>query len=109
MRKIVLILAVVATTLLLPSKSKGQSVYIITEVFRNTAPIYDSVYVTTPTGSVTGYSIPHLSNVSGHDSALSTIINSVSTLGYTISDYSVIRSIPGVLNITMQRWFLKKP
>jgi hypothetical protein len=109
MRKIVLILAVAATNLLLPSKSKGQSVYIITEVFRNTPPLYDSIYVTTPTGSVTGYSIPHLSNVSGHDSALSTIINGVSTLGYTISDYSVIRSLPGTLSITMQRWFLKKP
>lgn len=108
MKKIILVISILTLNLLLVSKSKGQSVYIITEVFRNTAPIYDSVYVTTPTGSVTGYSIPHLSNVSGHDSALSTIINSVSTLGYTISDYSVIRSLPGVLSITMQRWFLKK-
>ncbi len=111
MRKIVLILAVTATNLLLPSKSKGQnSVYIITEVYPANAPFFDSVYVTTPTGSVTAYQIPYNSNVAGHDAALNLIVNGVTTLGYIISEYSYNRSFTaGPQTRFVTRWFLKKP
>ena len=110
MKKIILILAVAATNLLLPSKSKGQSVYIITEVLSTGVPLFDSVYVTSPTGAVTSYSIPQLTNVAGHDAALSLIINGITTQGYVISDYSVLRPTyhPTLSRVT-HRWFLKKP
>ena len=43
----------------------------------------DSVFVTTPTGVSTSYSIPNLSfNPSGHDKQLNIIINGITALGY---------------------------
>jgi len=90
-------------------KVSGQnSVYIISEVFALNAPLFDSVYVTTPTGVTTSYQIPNNSNVPGHDAALNIIINGVTTLGYTIADWTQNRSIAGGQTV-VTRWFLKKP
>lgn len=64
MKKLYITLTVVLFTIFIENKLVAQnSVYIVSEVWRNTAPYYDSIYVTTPTGSVTGYSIPYISNV----------------------------------------------
>jgi hypothetical protein len=110
MKKLVLITSIVMANLLIPSKSKGQnSVYIISEVICSNNN-FDSVYVTTPLGSVTGYQIPWRSNVAGRDAALNVIINGVTSLGYTISDYTISYPYNGGSGTnTLYRWFLKKP
>lgn len=111
MKKLVLIISIAVANLFITSKLKAQnSIYIITEVYAYTAPFFDSVYVTSPTGSVAAYKIPNISNVAGHDAALNIILNGVTTLGYTISDYSIARNYyAGPQTIFCNRWFLKKP
>jgi hypothetical protein len=109
MKRLVLITSIVIANLLIAAESKGQnSVYIISEVFRSSSSTpWDSVYVTAPTGSVTGYQIPRPTNVAGHDAALNVIINGVASLGYTISDYTNPYNI-GNGNV-ISRWILQKP
>jgi hypothetical protein len=120
MKKLVLITSIVIANLLIAAESKGQnSVYIITEVFADgyasNNSDWDSVYVTSPTGTVTGYRIPWRHNVAGRDAALNVIINGITSLGYTISDYAIPYSYKvgtGSLNTNTSdayRWFLKKP
>ena len=113
MKKLVLIISIAVANLFITSKLRGQnSIYIISEVSSYAAPFFDSVYVTSPTGSVAAYKIPYISNVAGHDAALNIILNGVITLGYTISDYSHSRSLYNGLGINTTgctRWFLKKP
>ncbi len=115
MKKLVLITSIVIANLLTAEESKGQnSVYIITEVYKSgggPTTNWDSVYVTSPTGSVTGYRIPWRENVAGRDAALNVIINGVTSLGYTISDYAIPYSYDnnGSPTSTAYRWFLKKP
>jgi hypothetical protein len=110
MKRLVLITSIVIANLLIAAESKGQnSVYIISEVFMSNLN-FDSVYVTTPLGSVTGYQIPWTNNVAGHDAALNVIINGVTSLGYTISDYTISYAYTnGPPYNTVYRWFLKKP
>jgi hypothetical protein len=117
MKRLVLITSIVIANLLTTKESKGQnSVYIITEVFNegnNVIDSWDSVFVTSPTGSVTGYRIPWRNNVAGRDAALNVIINGVTSLGYTISDYAIPYSYEIGNNTNdfgaAYRWFLKKP
>jgi hypothetical protein len=121
MKKLVLITSIVMANLLIAIESKGQnSVYIISELHRSysgsTNPDWDSVYVTAPTGTVTGYQIPWRNNVAGRDAALSVIINGITSLGYTISDYTIsypsdanLGSPTGNVSSAVYRWFLKKP
>lgn len=113
MKKLVLIISIAVASLFITSKLRGQnSIYIISEVSSYAAPFFDSVYVTSPTGSVAAYKIPYINNVAGHDAALNIILNGVITLGYTISDYSHSRSLYNGLGINTTgctRWFLKKP
>jgi hypothetical protein len=61
------------------------NVYIITEKFDGliSAPSYDSVFVTDPTGTTTVQVIPNMnSNLKNHNSALNTIFNNVTQQGY---------------------------
>jgi hypothetical protein len=118
MKKLVLITSIVIANLLIAAESKGQnSVYIITEVFMegysSNNSDWDSVYVTSPTGAVTGYRIPWRNNVAGRDAALNVIINGVTSLGYTISDYAIPYTYEIGNNTSNHggayRWFLKKP
>ena len=47
--------------------------------------IYDSIFVTTPSGLTTGYSIPLFSaDVSGHNSQFNIILNGITSQGYKI-------------------------
>ena len=109
MKKLVLIISIAVASLFITSKLRGQnSIYIISEVSSYAAPFFDSVYVTSPTGSVAAYKIPYINNVAGHDAALNLILNGVTTLGYTISDYSHARSYYNGSRYCY-RWFLKKP
>ena len=111
MKKLVLIISIAVANLFITSKLRGQnSIYIISEVYPMAAPFFDSVYVTSPTGLVAAYKIPYINNVAGHDAALNVILNGVSTLGYTISDYSMGRTYNVVpQTIFYHSWFLKKP
>jgi hypothetical protein len=119
MKKLVLITSIVIANLLIAAESKGQnSVYIISELHRDHgaigSPNWDSVYVTAPTGTVTGYQIPWGNNVAGRDAALSVIINGITSLGYTISDYTISYSSAfstptGGISSYVYRWFLQKP
>jgi hypothetical protein len=64
-------------------------VYMITEVYSQnystTEVIYDSVYVTNPSGITVGYSIPlFTTNISAHNSQLNIIINGITSQGYKI-------------------------
>ena len=111
MKKLVLIISIAVANLFITSKLRGQnSIYLISEVYSIVAPFFDSVYVTSPTGLVAAYKIPNISNVAGHDAALNVILNGVSTLGYTISDYNFGRTYnTGSQTIFYNSWFLKKP
>jgi hypothetical protein len=114
MKRLVLITSIVIANLLIAAESKGQnSVYIISEVYSAdySNNNWDSVYVTSPTGAVTGYRIPWRHNVPGRDAALNVIINGITSLGYTISDYPLYYTYDAWDNTTssVQRWFLKKP
>ena len=69
--------------------SAQNGVYMLTEVWKQdystTALIYDSVYVTNPSGVTVGYSIPlFTANVSAHNSQLNIIINGITSQGYKI-------------------------
>jgi hypothetical protein len=76
--------------LLINTSLFGQNgVYSITEKMSNFqiggGTVFDTVFVTNPNGTVTTYDIPHFTqDVSGHNSQLMTIINSITNLGYKI-------------------------
>ena len=63
-------------------------IYIISEKYDGivvNAPTFDSVYVTSPTGVTTKYSIPsYVTNPGGHDSQYNIILNGITSLGYRI-------------------------
>ena len=68
--------------------SNAQSgVYMLTEVWKQnystSVMIYDSVYVTNPSGITVGYSIPlFTANVPEHNNQLNIIINGITSQGY---------------------------
>jgi hypothetical protein len=112
MKKLVLITSIVIANLLIAAESRGQnSVYIISEVTMALSSFnFDSVYVTSPTGAVTGYQIPRRSNVAGHEAAFNVIINGVTSLGYTITDHTIAYGYSGVSGQNgVVRWILQKP
>lgn len=65
--------------------------YIITEKWDGQVigtPTYDSVYVTSPSGVTTAYSItPMYVNVAAHDAEFSSILNGITSQGYQIVNY----------------------
>ena len=62
-------------------------VYMVTEVIAMSQQIiYDSIYVTDPSGQTTGQLIPNLNNVSGHNNALNIILNGITSQGFKIID-----------------------
>lgn len=91
MKKVVLILFM--TLFVNYSFSQGNGMFMITEKFNNyytvgttyMPPDIDSVFVTSPTGIVTKYSIPHyLIDIENHDRQLNSIINNIISQGYKI-------------------------
>ena len=59
--------------------------YIVTEKFDGmmSAPTYDSVFVTNPSGVTTTQTLPHInSNLKNHNSSLNLIFNSIANQGY---------------------------
>jgi hypothetical protein len=72
--------------------SYGQNnVYMLTEKFDcGTTATYDSVFVTSPVGVVTTYSIPNLiAGTASHDSQLNIIVNGITSQGYVMSDLAI--------------------
>jgi hypothetical protein len=68
--------------------SAQNEIYIISEKYDGivlTAPTFDSVFVTSPTGVTTKYKIPsYVTNPGGHDSQYNIILNGITSLGYRI-------------------------
>ena len=68
--------------------SAQNEIYIITEKYDGivaTAPTFDSVYVTSPTGVTNKYKIPsYVTNPGVHDSQFNIILNGITSLGYRI-------------------------
>ena len=68
--------------------SAQNEIYIITEKYDGfvlTAPTFDSVYVTSPTGVTNKYKISsYVTNPGGHDSQYNIILNGITSLGYRI-------------------------
>lgn len=62
--------------------------YIVTEKWDNSigsTPTFDSVYITSPSGNTTGYSITHLMlNTIQHDNDFHALINPIINQGYTL-------------------------
>jgi hypothetical protein len=63
-------------------------IYIISEKYDGivvNAPTFDSVFVTSPAGLTTKYTIPsYVTNPGGHDRQYNIILNSITSLGYRI-------------------------
>jgi hypothetical protein len=66
------------------------NVYIITEKYDGQIaffPSFDSVFVTTPAGITTTYSIPnYIGNTAAHDAQFNTILNGVISQGYRVME-----------------------
>ena len=63
--------------------------YIVTEKFDGmiSAPTYDSVFVTNPSGVTSIQTIPHMNmNLKNHNSSLNIIFNSITNLGYKMME-----------------------
>lgn len=76
-------------SLLISSYSFSQSgMYIVTEKWDNvigSIPTFDSIYVTSPSGTTIGYSISNLMlNTSGHDNEIHGILNPIISQGYKL-------------------------
>ena len=115
--KVVLSLCFVALGFMSYSQS---GLYIVTEKYDGLigfVPSFDSVFVTTPTGVTTKYKIPHyITNPSGHNSQLSTILNGITSQGYKVIELGGHGSISvnntlmgGNYIFTMSTIFLGKP
>ena len=77
------------TVFLLSVHSYSQNgIYMVTHVTATNSQslqlIYDSVYVTDPSGSTIGYSIPFFTNIVAHDGAFNTILNNITSQGYVL-------------------------
>ena len=66
------------------------NVYMITEKYDGQIaflPSFDSVFVTTPAGITTSYSIPnYIGNTAAHDAQFNTILNGVISQGYRVME-----------------------
>ena len=107
----------IITSLFVSLFSYSQSgIYIITEKWDgaviNTAT-YDSVYVTSPSGVTTSYSItPMYLNVAAHDAEFSSILNGITTQGYQIVNlFTDVYNNPNLYNqiAGFRSYFLAQP
>jgi hypothetical protein len=66
------------------------NVYIVTEKYDGQIgflPSFDSVFVTSPQGITTSYSIPnYISNTAAHNSQFNTILNGIISQGYRVME-----------------------
>lgn len=90
------------------------NMYMITEKIAMNPPGIDSLFVTSPTGTTIGYSLPNYAvNPAGHDSQFNLILNNIINTGYQLADmgnwYSTTSITPSLYNYLIRTIFLKEP